>query len=79
MVFIFTLFTNIQSSGSGNNRMMNFGKSRARMSTGEENKTTLKDVAGLKEEKEQIAEIIEFLKDPEKFTKVGARIPKGVL
>lgn len=79
MVFIFSLFSNIQSSGSGNNRMMNFGKSRARMSTGEENKTTLKDVAGLKEEKEQIAEIIEFLKDPEKFTKVGARIPKGVL
>ena len=79
MVFIFTLFTNIQSSGSGNNRMMNFGKSRARMSTGEENKITLVDVAGLKEEKEQLAEIIEFLKDPEKFTKVGARIPKGVL
>ena len=79
MVFIFSLFTNIQSSGSGNNRMMNFGKSRARMSTGEENKITLVDVAGLKEEKEQPAEIIEFLKDPEKFTKVGARIPKGVL
>lgn len=79
MVFIFSLFTNIQSSGSGNNRMMNFGKSRARMSTGEENKITLVDVAGLKEEKEQLAEIIEFLKDPEKFTKVGARIPKGVL
>ena len=79
MVFIFTLFTSVQSSGGGNSRMMNFGKSRARMSTGEENKITLADVAGLKEEKEQLAEIIEFLKDPEKFTKVGARIPKGVL
>ena len=79
MVFMFTLFTNIQSQGSGNSRMMNFGKSRARMSTGEENKVTLNEVAGLKEEKEQLAEIIEFLKDPEKFTKVGARIPKGVL
>ncbi len=79
MVFIFSLFSNFQNAGAGNNKMMNFGKSRARMSTGEENKITLNDVAGLKEEKEQLAEIIEFLKDPEKFTKVGARIPKGVL
>ncbi len=79
MVFIFSLFSNIQSQGSGNSKMMNFGKSRARMSTGEENKVTLNEVAGLKEEKEQLAEIIEFLRDPEKFTKVGARIPKGVL
>ena len=79
MVFVFSLFANAQNAGAGNNRMMNFGKSRARMSTGEENKITLNEVAGLKEEKEQLAEIIEFLKDPEKFTKVGARIPKGVL
>ena len=79
MVFIFSLFSNIQNQGSGNSKMMNFGKSRARMSTGEENKVTLNEVAGLKEEKEQLAEIIEFLRDPEKFTKVGARIPKGVL
>ena len=79
MVFIFSLFSNIQSQGSGNSKMMNFGKSRARMSTGEENKVTLNEVAGLKEEKEQLAEILEFLRDPEKFTKVGARIPKGVL
>ncbi|SDA72432.1 cell division protease FtsH [Butyrivibrio sp. INlla18] len=79
MVFIFTMFTNMQASGSGNNRMMNFGKSRARMSTSEDNKLRLEDVAGLKEEKEQLSEIIEFLKDPVKFTKVGARIPKGVL
>ena len=79
MVFIFSLFSNIQSQGSGNSKMMNFGKSRARMSTGEENKVTLNEVAGLKEEKEQLAEIIEFVREPEKFTKVGARIPKGVL
>ncbi|MCR5404979.1 MAG: ATP-dependent zinc metalloprotease FtsH [Butyrivibrio sp.] len=79
MVFVFSLFSNAQNANSGNSRMMNFGKSRARMSTGEDNKITLGDVAGLKEEKEQLAEIIEFLKDPEKFTKVGARIPKGVL
>lgn len=79
MVFMFTLFTNAQNAGGGNNRMMNFGKSRARMSTGEDNKITLSDVAGLKEEKDQLHEIIQFLKDPDKFTKVGARIPKGVL
>ncbi len=79
MVFVFSMFSNAQNAGSGNSRMMNFGKSRAKMSTGEENKITLNDVAGLKEEKEQLSEIIEFLKDPEKFTKVGARIPKGVL
>ncbi len=79
MVFVFSLFSGMQNAGSGNNRMMNFGKSRAKMSTGEDNKVTLSEVAGLKEEKEQLAEIIEFLKAPEKFTKVGARIPKGVL
>ncbi len=79
IVFIFSMFSNAQNAGSGNSRMMNFGKSRARMSTSEENKVKLSDVAGLKEEKEQLAEIIEFLKDPEKFNKVGARIPKGVL
>jgi len=58
--------------------MMNFGKSRARLSLGD-NKTTLQDVAGLKEEKEDLEEIIESLKNPGKFTRVGARIPKGVL
>jgi len=79
MVFVMTLFSNAQNNNAGNSKMMNFGKSRARMSTKEDNKVTLNDVAGLKEEKEQLAEIIEFLKSPEKFTKVGARIPKGVL
>ncbi|MBR4668282.1 MAG: ATP-dependent zinc metalloprotease FtsH [Butyrivibrio sp.] len=79
MVFVFTMFTSMQAGGGNNSRMMNFGKSRAKMSTSEENKVKLGDVAGLKEEKEQLAEIIEFLKDPAKFTRVGARIPKGVL
>ncbi len=79
MVFIFSMFSNMQASGSGNSRMMNFGKSRARLQSADENKVKLDDVAGLKEEKEQLFEIIEFLKDPDKFTKVGARIPKGVL
>ena len=79
MVFVFSMFSNMQASSSGNSRMMNFGKSRAKLSTGDDNKVKLDDVAGLKEEKEQLAEIIEFLKDPGKFTAVGARIPKGVL
>ncbi len=79
MVFVFSMFSNAQSANSGNSRMMNFGKSRARMYTGDDNKVSLGDVAGLQEEKEQLAEIIEFLKAPEKFTRVGARIPKGVL
>ncbi|MBO6242053.1 MAG: ATP-dependent zinc metalloprotease FtsH [Butyrivibrio sp.] len=79
MVFIFSMFTNMQASGSGNNKMMNFGKSRAKLQSAEDNKIKLDDVAGLKEEKEQLTEIIEFLKDPAKFTEVGARIPKGVL
>ena len=76
MVFFFVMINN-QSAG-GNSKMMNFGKSRAKLSTGD-GKVTLKDVAGLKEEKEDLEEIVEFLKEPAKFTKVGARIPKVVL
>jgi len=76
MVFFFVMM-NSQNAG-GSNKMMNFGKSRARLSMGE-GKITLKDVAGLKEEKEELEEIVEFLRAPAKFTKVGARIPKGVL
>ena len=77
MVFFFVMM-NHQGGGGGNSKMMNFGKSRARLSMGD-GKVTLKDVAGLKEEKEELEEIVEFLKEPAKFTKVGARIPKGVL
>ena len=76
MVFFFVMM-NSQNAG-GSNKMKNFEKSRARLSMGE-GKITLKDVAGLKEEKEELEEIVEFLRDPAKFTKVGARIPKGVL
>ncbi|MBQ9512900.1 MAG: ATP-dependent zinc metalloprotease FtsH [Lachnospiraceae bacterium] len=78
-VFFFVMMNNAQSGGGGNSRMMNFGRSRAKMSNAEENKITMKDVAGLQEEKEELEEIITFLKSPDKFTKVGARIPKGVL
>lgn len=76
MVFFFVMI-NSQNAG-GSSKMMNFGKSRAKLSMGE-GKVTLKDVAGLKEEKEELEEIVEFLREPAKFTKVGARIPKGVL
>ena len=78
-VFLFVMFTSQSSGGSQSSKMMNFGKSRARMFTGSENKVTLKDIAGLKEEKEELDEIVEFLKNPMKFVQVGARIPKGVL
>ena len=80
MIFFFMMM-NAQNAGAGagGNKMMNFGKSRARMSTGKDNRITLKDVAGLKEEKEDLEEIIDFLREPSKYTKVGARIPKGVL
>lgn len=77
-VFLFVIISG-QNAGGQNAKMMNFGKSRARMYTGDENKITLKDVAGLKEEKEELDEIVEFLKNPVKFIKVGARIPKGIL
>ena len=77
MVFFFVMM-NHQGGGGGNSKMMNFGKSHARLSMGD-GKITLKDVAGLKEEKEELEEIVEFLKEPAKFTRVGARIPKGVL
>lgn len=76
-VFFFVMM-NSQNAGGGG-KMMNFGKSRARLLIGGENKITLEEVAGLKEEKEELQEIVEFLKEPGKFTKVGARIPKGVL
>lgn len=77
LIFMMMNAQNAQANGGG--KMMNFGKSRARMSMAGETKITLKDVAGLKEEKEDLQEIVDFLRDPAKFTKIGARIPKGVL
>jgi len=79
-VFFFVVMTGSMSAGGagGGGKMMNFGKSRARLDTGDK-KITFADVAGLREEKDDLSEIVEFLKNPAKFTKVGARIPKGVL
>ncbi len=79
VVVLIVFFTMMNGQNGGSNaKMMNFGKSRAKLSMGD-GTITLKDVAGLQEEKEELEEIVEFLKDPAKFTKVGARIPKGVL
>ena len=78
IVFIFVIMNGRgDAGGSANSKMMNFGKSRARMVTDTEKKLT--DVAGLNEEKEDLEEIIDFLRNPEKYVSVGARIPKGVL
>lgn len=78
-VFFFVMMNAQNANGGGGGKMMNFGRSRAKLTMGGENKLKLDGVAGLKEEKEELEEIVEFLKDPGKFTKVGARIPKGVL
>lgn len=77
MFILFTIMNN--QSGGGNAQMMNFGKSRARMSTDGSKKIGFANVAGLKEEKEELEEIVDFLREPGKYTKLGARIPKGVL
>lgn len=76
MVFVVMM---MNRQGGSNAKAMNFGKSRAKMSTQEENHVTFAQVAGLQEEKEELAEIVDFLKSPGKYTQVGARIPKGVL
>lgn len=77
-VFLFLLFNAQNAANNGGGKMMNFGKSRAIMTIGDK-KVTFEQVAGLKEEKEELEEIVDFLREPGKFTKVGARIPKGVL
>ncbi len=79
-VFILFMVMNNQSAAnSGGSKMMNFGKSRAKMTTSDQQTITFADVAGLKEEKEDLEELVGFLKDPQKYTELGARIPKGVL
>lgn len=77
VMLIFTVMN--RQGGGANAKAMNFGKSRARLSTGGDKKITFSQVAGLKEEKEELEEIVDFLKSPKKYIQVGARIPKGVL
>ena len=80
VVMIMIMFMNRSMNGSGSNaKMMNFGKSRAKLSDDKDKKITFEEVAGLEEEKEDLKEIVDFLKNPQKYTRVGARIPKGVL
>ncbi len=79
-IFWFLLMNNSAAQGGGASKSISFGKSKARMTSPEDkNKITFKDVAGIEEEKEELEEIVEFLKNPKKFTDMGARIPKGVL
>ena len=78
-VFLFVMLTSPGANASQSSKMMNFTKSRAKMYAAGTGKITLKDVAGLTEEKDELDEIVQFLKNPGKFIKVGARIPKGVI
>lgn len=77
LVFMVYMLTRSQQQGQGNSKMMDFGKSRASVVT--DSKVRFDDIAGLEEEKEELEEIVDFLKDPGKYTRVGARIPKGIL
>ena len=79
IVFLFVFMNRQSNNGNSNNRMMNFGKSHAKIILPDLKKITFKDVAGLQEEKEDLEEIVDFLKSPSKYLEVGARIPKGVL
>jgi cell division protease FtsH len=79
VVMLIMMFSSRQVGGGSNAKMMNFGKSRARLMNGSENQITFKNVAGLDEEKEEMGEIVDFLRNPAKYTELGARIPKGVI
>ena len=79
LILIWFFFIQQSQGGGGGNRVMSFGKSRAKLSVDDKKKVTFENVAGADEEKEELAEIVEFLKAPKKFVELGARIPKGVL
>ncbi len=79
LLFVVLWFFFMQQSQGGGSRVMSFGKSKAKLNTEDKKKITFADVAGAKEEKEELSEIVEFLKNPRKFIELGARIPKGVL
>ena len=79
ILILFVMMNRQMSGGGGNSKMMNFGKSRARMMLPDDKKVTFQNVAGLEEEKEDLVEVVDFLKSPQKYTSVGARIPKGVI
>lgn len=79
VIFLFVMMNRQMSGGGSNAKMMNFGKSRARMMLPDDKRVTFANVAGLQEEKEDLEEVVDFLKSPQKYTSVGARIPKGVL
>lgn len=79
IIIVIMMMTNRQAGGGGGAKMMNFGKSRAKLMNGTQNSVTFKDVADLQEEKEELEEIVDFLKNPVKYTELGARIPKGVI
>lgn len=79
IIILFSFLSNQAAVGGGNSKVMNFGKSRAKMTTEANKTTTFKNVAGLDEEKDELKEIVDFLKSPKKYIQVGARIPKGVL
>ncbi|HZK18795.1 MAG TPA: ATP-dependent metallopeptidase FtsH/Yme1/Tma family protein, partial [Clostridia bacterium] len=76
-ILLLLFFFLMQQTQGGGNRVMSFGKSKARLHTEDKQKVTFEDVAGVEETKEELAEVVEFLKKPDKFNEIGARIPKG--